>query len=387
MIKKQGLLINHGVIIFNELYFANGDLNGLYRINLDTMEYRFVSFFPDEPILKNSLYLYADCDEERIVFSPFLAERIAIFNLNTKEFKTYIVPQEYWWSQEECRFMAVKIYGRYAYFYGLKASILKLDMENGDMTFWTAADLGIDQSKFTTNNFGMQIRQHGDYIYNVICGVNRVFRFSLLNERMESFALEFPKEQVKCVSSIDDKICLLTNKSIWLWDAKNCIKYINYTQELDFIWKADYINGSVLISLDSDFELLVYSEKEELLHKIVLKDGQSAKMSYMPDRAFYIGTYVERLLCFTAYNNSLCMYDKNYKLLERIQLVDEDCIKFEQINNENILKDKIIMEGTPSLVTLKYIMDQVCTNEEKGVINESMQCNIGEKIYESLMNE
>lgn len=385
LIREKELLINQGIIISDDLYFANCDLNGLYKMNLNTMECRFISFFPNEPILKNSLYLHADCDKERIVFSPFLAERIAVFNLKTEEFKTYTVPKEYWWNQKECRFLAVKIYGRHAYFYGLKASILRLDMENGEMKFWNAQGLGIDKDLSVNVNFGMQIRQCGEYIYNVVYGMNRIFRFSLLNEQMENYIVDIPDEQLRCVDIMENQICLITNKSISFWNEEKRINYIKFLHKRDSIWKTDCVDKKILISMENELELLAYSGKAENECSIKLNEGQSTRMPYMPNRAFCIGTYKGNLLCFSTHNNSLYIIDKNLNLHERIQMIDSEIKKFENAGDGNIWQDSIVMEGMPSVVTLKYMMNQMCSNEQSVLEEGGAQGNIGEKIYKVLL--
>jgi len=370
----------------DKLYFANCDLNGLYKVDLETKECKFVSFFPDEPIIQDRLYLYACCNNEQIVFSPFFASHIAIFNVRTEEFKTYNVPKKYWWSDEQCRFLAVEIYGQYAYFYGLRTTILRLNLINGEMKFWDAVRLGIDT--ISDGSFGLQIRRKGNYIYNVVYQDNKLFRFSILTEKMNCFSIELPDEQLICVETCGNKLCIITDKNIWNWSDGKLEMNISFEDKTDRAVASFYGNEHFFISKANNYEIEIISTQEKCMKRVAFRDGMKTKMVYdLDNRAICIGEYKGNIICYSTYNNALYILDENYKVSKKICMIDADCGKFINVKK----KGSILTEGIPSIITLESMINEVCFEEKDvcyegdGIHNEEQYCNVGEKILHTLI--
>lgn len=383
MKNEQELAMLSGVIILDNLYFSNSDLNGLYRMNLSTKECKFVAFFPHEPIIKDRLYFHASCYMDQIVFSPFYAHHIAVFDLKTEEFKTYSVPKTYWGGSKSCEYMAVTVYGKYAYFYGRKATILRFNLENGEMKYWDESSLGIDKSLVAYDNFGFQIRQSSNYIYNIIHRKKYMFRFSLLTESMEIFPIDLTDEQLSGIEANEDKVWLITDRNIWEWKESAYEKYINYECQLPSIIETFLVNGQFLLCGQNNFEIVIISKREASINTVVFNDGFMTKMSYMPNLAFYIGRHNGNGVYFSAFDNSIYLLDWNFNIKETIRLIDKGVDKFKTLSNE---ENEIIVEGAPSINTMQYFMDIVYA-KDKDFFKEGKEKDIGNKIHKHIICE
>lgn len=70
------------------LWFADINRNGLYRMDIQTKETEFIAKFPGEADEEKRLYISCTLQEDNIVFAPFNANNVAIYNIKTKTFSS-----------------------------------------------------------------------------------------------------------------------------------------------------------------------------------------------------------------------------------------------------------------------------------------------------------
>ncbi len=379
--KRLPLLLHHGIVVGDKLYFANCDLNGLYKLDLVTKECKFVSFFPDELIIQIRLYLYACYSKGYIIFSPYYASHIAIFNIKTGEFTTYNVPQKYWWKKELCGFLSVCVYNQYAYFYGTRETILRLNLETGEMKFWDEASLGINIDG--NGQFGMQIRKNGNYIYNIIVHKNILFRFSLLTEKMECFPIELSEEQLYCVEANDDRVWLISNKNIWEWSEEKYKLYIHLNREFNLCHWATFCDGEQFYLNElNTYEIVKVSKHAPYIKALELNKGLEQKMIYVFKEAVGLNIYQDYIITFSTYDNSIYILNRQFEIVDKICLIDKETDKFKKFDkNENN-----IYEGEPSVNTLERMFDKICSEKVAGCYKKEW-CDIGKEILETVVSE
>lgn len=83
---KERIIVQCGIQIDDEYWFAAGNTNGLFKINLLTSEQIFMGFFPDED--KTQFRAYTDIKRvgNKLIFTPCFAKEIAVYNLDENIF-------------------------------------------------------------------------------------------------------------------------------------------------------------------------------------------------------------------------------------------------------------------------------------------------------------
>jgi len=76
----------HDFVTYGEyIYFSANNMNGLFRMHLETKEYKYLGEFPGEN-LKWHLHMGAVLVGTQIWFAPFDAKKLSIYNIETEEF-------------------------------------------------------------------------------------------------------------------------------------------------------------------------------------------------------------------------------------------------------------------------------------------------------------
>lgn len=91
---RNHLFFHDAVNVKNEIWFSAINTNGLYKMNEITKKIQFVCFFPDANIegifLHSKVFHYKD----KLIFVPFQAKSISIFDLKTKEMVSIKIPDD-----------------------------------------------------------------------------------------------------------------------------------------------------------------------------------------------------------------------------------------------------------------------------------------------------
>ena len=78
---------NTGQAIGDFLYCSALKLNGLFKVNIFSGETFFLDYFPEEDFSGVMLFRESHIYKRNIIFVPQSANKIAIYNIDSKEFK------------------------------------------------------------------------------------------------------------------------------------------------------------------------------------------------------------------------------------------------------------------------------------------------------------
>lgn len=81
------------VIVKNTMWYAASGFNGLFKANMENRRSEFIGCFPNEKKYMPCLYSGVARWKHKLIFSPYLAENIAVYDMYSKEFETYEVPE------------------------------------------------------------------------------------------------------------------------------------------------------------------------------------------------------------------------------------------------------------------------------------------------------
>lgn len=132
MIDTIDIRCNDLCIIDNEIWFSNAEMNGLYKKELNKENAEFVSFFPNEGIWQKLLHGSIIHYENKLVFTPLLADTISVYDLGDRSFYSYKIDWLKEGLSEKVSFIWSVLYGKYVYMFGnYQPCILKFDIESG----------------------------------------------------------------------------------------------------------------------------------------------------------------------------------------------------------------------------------------------------------------
>lgn len=92
-VKKCPVQFMDFVVIEDSLWYASNNFNGLFRTDLKNSVSYFIGCFPNE--LKYGINLYGGicCWGGKLVFAPFMAKNIAVYDIENDKFETYAMPE------------------------------------------------------------------------------------------------------------------------------------------------------------------------------------------------------------------------------------------------------------------------------------------------------
>lgn len=123
-----------GVIYENELWVAAEDHNGLYRIDLETGQATFVTYFEKEKWYGQELYREAILCDDVIYFVPYAAEYMAVYYLQTGVIN--YVQFDYGNQKSGMKFTSGLRYHNYLYLFPARTPcIVRYDMESGNTNY------------------------------------------------------------------------------------------------------------------------------------------------------------------------------------------------------------------------------------------------------------
>lgn len=171
------------------------EFNGLFRINPETFEIKYMGQFPDEnPEGHGLFYGIAECGG-KLYFCPYNAKHIAVYNKESAEFCTIDLKEEI--KDIDKKFGSIIAYGKYVYFQGSRAyTIVQLDTETDEIIYIEGWEKELEKSQ--VDAFDYLIQRDG-----CICGDDLYYfcpgSCSLLRIKLSSLNYEFIP--VKCNSA------------------------------------------------------------------------------------------------------------------------------------------------------------------------------------------
>lgn len=213
------------VIEGNKIWFSAIDCNGIFVGNLDTGAVKLLDVFPDEPLLKQWLYVKVIKKESKLVFFPYTADKVAIYDLDEERFADLIkLPHS-----EDGNLNKVQIvidYRDIIYIFGMGFNVYEF--------YWNDKKIVINEKlSLKTQKYGFS----DNYIVdneNIIIPAfqtNAVYKYNLLTQEVRTYSIGHQNYKIEGCELIDEQYWFCGEGLIIL-----CDKNLNIIQVWDE-WK------------------------------------------------------------------------------------------------------------------------------------------------------
>lgn len=182
--------------------------NGICEIDIKTREAKICKIFEEEPLDGEYLYCYVEKIGDRLIFSPGLAEKIAIYDLK-REIMTYI-PLENADKYREVKFWNIITYHSDVYFLAYTyPAILKLSMESMEIEYITDWLEKVGPVDSDNGYFSVGHVMYDDRVLIPVSCMNAVLELNFKTARTRVKRLEVSMSGIGGLSSGD-------GENIWL---------------------------------------------------------------------------------------------------------------------------------------------------------------------------
>lgn len=126
-IRESSVQFQDFVMIENHVWYASCGFNGLFCADLNDRISKFIGYFPNE-VIESSYDLFGGVCKysDNLVFAPYRAENIAVYDITANEFKTYKIPEFEQDGQHgfECKFRGLTVYDDDIFFLGVMYPVI-----------------------------------------------------------------------------------------------------------------------------------------------------------------------------------------------------------------------------------------------------------------------
>lgn len=217
---KARIIIQCKVKIDNEYWFAAGNTNGLFKKNLSTEAVEFIDFFPEEEITLFRAYTDAHFINNKIIFTPGYAKKIAVYDVRERKFLDIHMPII---EKVANKYMKSVLYNSYVYFTPFLASaFMKYNVHQNKVEIlenWNAIrDRYINQD--TNSSIITEVCFHRNYLFMFLNNQNKVI---ILDMDLDEFSVRelggLNNENICSACEYNGSIWLVTDKcKIYKWD-------------------------------------------------------------------------------------------------------------------------------------------------------------------------
>lgn len=358
MIQNVSIEANSGKyrnIIFDNLcddgtnyWFTSYDFNGLFQMDKNFENIKFMGFFPDEQIDGVRLYGRIISVGELLLFSPLSAKKISIYNKKDKKFSQILISL-----QEENKvenYMGWNYYDiipfhNEIYFmpHQLKA-IIKYNLETTELKYIDKWFTKIG-SKITKENpyifYGTCMKEN--YLYAPVCGTNNILIINLQNENIQYIELGTHELGYIDICFDGEKFWLLPFRgtSIICWDGIGTfyeeIEVISSDSNNILFSSCFFIDGFVWIFPNQFNKILKIDVKtKEVFY------GTTDLLGYeeiQPDETILCGICGEKIYCIETQNGNAIVYYPRDKSKKNVQpKMDKE--EYERIMSKIVLHKK-----------------------------------------------
>lgn len=387
------VIVQCGIKINDEYWFAAGNTNGLFRKDLLTGKVTFVGRFQQEDELAARLYSSVAYADDKLIFSPCYADSIAIYDLREGAFS--YIPIEDGRKNSGNKYLKSVYYRNCIYFIPFCASsFLKYDVEHGKLEKLDAWDEV--RNKYAGHETGSLIIEEicidHDRIYMFADSTNQVIILNMETGRFEVKQLDISaEERVSTVCRWEKSIWIVTNKNrIYRWD------YSEDHLELMIDFQCDIRNENHYNHLVCATERYIYIvnvyDKDIRAYDRVNDEFVTIEMSgYVTDKQddymslyYYYDLHViehDRICLFSFYDGKYIIIDgaEVAEVSEEITLPVE---YWEQdLNDAVISEQKLTYFGTSIVEWFQSVLRENISAKDQ----ECRQENIGTAIYDAVM--
>lgn len=389
---ELNIIVQCGIKINDEYWFAVGNMNGLFKKNLLTDEVIFVGFFANEEKLRFRAYTDVQLINNKLIFTPCLAKEIAIYDLEEKKFYNMQLPI---YESGINQYMKSVKYKDTVYFIPFYASLFikYCAVENNikKLDKWT--ELRKQYLNYDNKNLVIEsICTDDDYIYMFMSSRNDVIILNMATDQFEVKRINIlsPTENICSVCKFKKHIWIASSKGkIYVWDYINnsIVKTIDIAQYIDY--KDDFIHHILLtnryIYLINNYEKNIRAF-DYIRDKFMVIDMNKYVSEKKDDNLSLYYYYDIRII----ENNKISVYsfyDNKYILIDGDEIANMFSVNFpvedylvEYLNEEILLENRFIYV-TP------FILEKIYNMLEKNVLsqNRKPEKKIGKMIHDTLL--
>jgi len=197
------------------IWLPMADKNGICKIDCSSGNTELVMQFPNYDITKKDLYFYSLYMDNKIIFVPYRAEEVAVYDIKKELLE--VVPLKHADSlfegvySEENKFVDGLMYGSSAYMFGYSyPAIVKLDINTMKLTYLTDWMAYYPCSKV---HFGFLAEGHaqiGSDVYLAMKNTNMLIRLNLESGVTEVFPIECAEKKIMSVATYSGNVLLIS---------------------------------------------------------------------------------------------------------------------------------------------------------------------------------
>lgn len=209
----------------NDIWFAAGNYNGVYKFNTISKEVKRIATFPGEPMTKDWAFRRIKLWEDKLVFMPVYADSVFVLDTKSEVLERFSILEEnelivY---QHKCKFQCYEIYGDWLYIIGSEyPGIIKVNLKDHQVI--KLADIPeMAYSKSIEGYFGNEIVVKESILYITCPSSNRILLLDMRTDCFEEIEVGSRSNRYNGIREIEDayylKVC--DNDNLIRWDQKD----------------------------------------------------------------------------------------------------------------------------------------------------------------------
>lgn len=218
--KREYLFYDAFVIEDNKAWFFADNLNGLFEINLETFQTKFLGFVPGEKILDQELYYNMIKVEEKLILFPAKASSVAIYNLSNESFHMLKM------NSSDMRFYGGAAYKKKVFMLGYNSPLIAvIDLKKEEIRYIRDYEKWIYEKKIFSER--MYFRRNNTVVngefFSVSCNYRVVLKINMENESVSFYEIKEGENGLRsiCYDGNTFWISEWNRASVFQWDEKS----------------------------------------------------------------------------------------------------------------------------------------------------------------------
>lgn len=305
------------------IWTADEKHNGLYKVNLVQERAEFITNFEKENLFMQAMYHRVIPYKDKIYLIPWKAERIAVYDIATKELHYLTLDSE---CEGPYKFSEAMQYKNYLYLFPAYASaIIRMNLQNEDINYYSLEKLTGWRTAVAD--------------YSMFLNGERCDNTAWVASRREACMLEFDMEKchgvlhymkhdkaelVDVACNKDEVFILNVNGDVLLWDTER--------EEEKVVWKynGDIKGAPFYRIVEMNHYLYLLPGKENKVIKIDLLREYRTKEIFFPEGWCEKNIGITKFYDYLKQNHRILIYPGNMERLAELD-GDKDFIKIKPI--------------------------------------------------------
>lgn len=231
MEKEKGMLGNlwfeDYVKIGDDIWFAAGSCNSVYKFNINSKKVKWIADFPGEPVSKEWAFRRVRLWEGKLIFMPVYANSVYAFDLKSESFERFDVLEEKEASeyQTTCKFQCYEIYGEWLYIVGYEyPGIIKVNLRDRRVQkLANIPEVACTKSLEVQGYFGSDNAVKENFLYITCPSSNKILILDMQTDCFEVITIGSEKNRYNGICEIEGIYYLRVydNDNLVQWDQRN----------------------------------------------------------------------------------------------------------------------------------------------------------------------